>query len=97
MVKSKNGVSAKGVTKLDSTRGCGFGGVREVIVRFAMIKRKRIRKAQMRMAHGNPSCVMSAGSMIGYMTPPREEPATAIPSARARRRKNQELTVLIAV
>ena len=53
--------------------------------------RPRIIKAQMRMVQPKPTWGISFLTIIGKMTPPREEPATARPSAAPRFLRNQVL------
>ena len=65
-------------------------------VRQETARRPRKRKATARMAQGKPTRAISWSSMIGRTTPPSDDPDTMIPSAAARRRKNHDITLLIA-
>lgn len=63
-------------------------------VRFEMPNMKRMRKAQIRIAHANPTCGIKCETMMGKITPPRLDPEAMMPSAKARRLPNQVLTEL---
>lgn len=52
----------------------------------------RIKKAQIRIAQGNPTLGIRFDTMIGKITPPRLDPEAVTPSAKARRLANQVLT-----
>jgi len=58
-------VSLKGSTKTFSLNGRGFGGSRDVMVRFAIINRPRIRKAIDLKAHAKPTSGIRWVAMIG--------------------------------
>ena len=58
MVKSKKGTSPNGETKLLSFSGCGLGRVRDFNVKFAMMRRNRIMKAQIFIAQAKPTSVI---------------------------------------
>jgi len=68
-----------------------LGGIRDVTVRLLKTIRPRIIKAQIRIVQPKPTCGISLLTMIGKMTPPSEEPATARPSAAPRFLRNQVL------
>lgn len=94
--KSKNGTSANGVMKLINTSGDLRGGILADMVRFATMSRAKIMKAEIRIAQGKSTRLIKGGSMAGKKNPPRELPATTMPIARARRRRNQDVVVVTA-
>ena len=49
------GSSFNGQMKSITLNGVGFGGMRDVIVRFAMIIMKRMMNPEILIAHGNPT------------------------------------------
>lgn len=66
-----------------------FGVRRDLTVKFAIVSIPKIKKAQILIVHGNPTSLMSRGTMMGKITPPRLEPDAMIPNAAARLLKNQ--------
>ena len=91
---SANFNSASGRTKLKISNGLGRCGSLDLRVILAIPNMNKMRKAQMRIAQGNPTSGISLVTMIGKMTPPRLEPAAVTPRAKARRAANQVLTEL---
>lgn len=89
---SANFSSAKGRKKLNISNGLGRCGNLDLRVKFAIISMKRIRKAQILIAHENPTSGISRVTMMGKMTPPRLDPAAVTPRAKARRLANHVLT-----
>ena len=65
------------------------GAIRERTVRLANITNASIRKAQMRIAQPKPTSGISLTTMIGRITPPKEDPAATMPSAAPLFLKNQ--------
>lgn len=63
-------------------------------VRMEMDSKNRIRNAQIRIAHANPTSEITCDTMMGRMTPPRLDPAAVTPNAKARRFANHVLTEL---
>jgi len=94
--KSRNGTSTKGVIKLIRTSGALRGGILADMVKFATMRRARTMKADIRIAQGKSTRSIRGGSMAGKKKPPRELPATTIPIASARRRRNQDVVVVTA-
>ena len=69
----------------------GRGVNLDFTVRLAMISIPRIENAAVLMVHGNPISGISLDTMMGKITPPREDPEAIIPNAVARLLKNQVL------
>lgn len=86
--------SANGRRKLKISKGLGRCGSLDLIVTLAITSMKRMRKAQILIAHGNPTSGIKRVTIIGKMTPPRLDPDAVIPSAKARRLANHVLTEL---
>jgi len=74
----------------------GLGVNLDLTVKLAITSMPRIMKAAALIVHGNPILGMSFETMMGYMTPPKEDPEAMIPKAAARFLKNQVPTELIA-
>lgn len=73
--------SLNGRTKAMISNGRIVGGVLDRTAKLANISRAKIKNAQMRIAHANPTSGMRWISMMGKITPPSEDPATASPMA----------------
>ena len=73
-------------------RGCNL----DLTVRFAIISRPNIIKAHARIVHGKPIFGISLATIMGNITPPREDPEAIIPNAAARFLKNHVPTELMA-
>lgn len=80
--------SVNGVMKSMSLTGLGKGGIRDLMQRFATIRSPSIRNAQILIVQPNPTSTTSRDTIMGNMTPPRLDPAAAIPTAMARFLKN---------
>jgi hypothetical protein len=63
--------------------GRGACGRKDEMVRLVIRSRPRMRKAHARIAQGNPILGIKCVTMIGKMTPPRDEPAMVNPPAMA--------------
>lgn len=63
-------------------------------VKFEIPSMKRMRNAQILIAHPNPTWGIKCDTIMGRTTPPRLDPEAMIPSAKARRLANQVLTEL---
>lgn len=87
-VKSTNGGSPRGRMKAIGSNGRFVGAMRERTVRLAKTSNANIRKAQIRMAQPNPTSGISLTTMMGRMTPPRDDPAATKPRAAPRFSKN---------
>lgn len=87
-VKSKNAGSNNGRTKAMTENGRLDGAMRDRTVRLAKIKSANIRKAQIRIAQPKPTSGMRRMTMMGRMTPPRDDPAATKPRAAPRFAKN---------
>lgn len=94
-VKSKNAGSDKGRTKAMRANGRLDGAMRDRTVKLAKIKSANIRKAQMRIAQPKPTSGIRRMTMMGRMTPPREDPAATKPRAAPRFAKNHVDTYTI--
>lgn len=97
IVSRRKGISVNGVTKslgLNFLRG---GGSLDLIVKFAIAKSPRNRKATDRIAQPKPIRTTRRFTMIGRATPPRLEPAVTMPKAMARCRRNQVPTAARAI
>ena len=88
-VKSVNVGSLRGRINAIALKGRLVGAIRERTVKLAKTINARIRKAQIRIAQPKPTSGISLTTMIGRMTPPREDPAATIPSAAPRFLRNQ--------
>jgi hypothetical protein len=88
--------SFKGRINSITSTGLGLGVKRVLTVKFAMTSIPRIKKAAALIVHGYPIWGMSFETMIGKITPPREEPDAMMPKAAARFLKNHVPTELIA-
>jgi hypothetical protein len=88
-VRTTNVGSPNGLVKAPSVSFLLAGGIREVIVKLAKIRRARMRKAQIRIVQPNPTCGMSLMTMTGKIMPPREDPEAMMPIAAPRFLKNQ--------
>jgi hypothetical protein len=88
--------SFKGRMNSMTSTGLGLGVNRDLTVKFAMTSIPRITKEATLIVQGNPIRGMSFETMIGKITPPREEPDAWIPKAAARFLKNHVPTELIA-
>ncbi len=71
-----------------TSKGFLKGGIREVMVKLAMIIMKRMTKAVILIAQPKPTSGISFCTMMGSMTPPKELPPAMIPNANARFLKN---------
>lgn len=69
----------------------GFGVNLDFTVRLEMMSIPRIMNAAALIVHGNPILGISFDTMMGKITPPREDPEAIIPNAVARLLKNQVL------
>lgn len=69
----------------------GFGDSLDFTVRFAMINIPRIMNAAALIVHGNPISGISFDTIIGKITPPKDDPEVMMPKAVARFLKNQVL------
>ena len=96
VVTRRKGSSPRGLINSLRSRGLGLRGKRLVTVRFAMIRTNKIRNAAQRIAHPNPISSMSRWTIIGRMTPPREDPDARMPKTRARFLRNQDVAEFIA-
>lgn len=76
-----NAGSFRGLTNSMITSGLGFGVRRDLTVKLAMTSIPKIRKATALIVQGNPICGMSFETIIGNMTPPREDPDAITPKA----------------
>lgn len=65
-------------------------------VKLAMIKRNKMRNAEIRIVHGKPTWPIKCVSMMGKMTPPRLDPVEQMPKAAPRFLLNHSGTVLRA-
>jgi hypothetical protein len=77
-------ISRIGPTYWLNLKGLGECGRYEEIVKLAMMSRPRMRKAQILIVQPNPTLGSRWTTMIGKMTPPKDEPAIANPPAIAR-------------
>ena len=68
---------------------CGLGLSLDFTVRFVIISIPRMTNAQMRIVHGKPTSLISLGTMIGKITPPRLDPEAMMPNEAALFLKNQ--------
>src|SRR2546421_12750691 len=80
-VVTENVISFNGVMKCSKSKGRGFGGRRDLTVRFAKTSSARIKNAEMRIAQPNPTSLFKWLTMMGRITPPRLDPAAVIPKA----------------
>ena len=87
--RSANAGSFSGWMNSKTLSFLGLGVNLDLIVRFAIMSIPRIKNAAARMVQGNPIRGMSFETMIGYITPPKEEPDAITPNAVARFLKNQ--------
>ena len=69
----------------------GFGDNLDFTVTLAMRSIPRIMNAAALIVHGNPISGISFDTMMGKITPPRDDPEAIIPKAVARLLKNQVL------
>ena len=83
-----NAGSVNGLTKASTLNGRFDGSSLDLTVKMAKISNARIIKAQVRIAHPNPIFGIRWMSMIGKMTPPRDDPAATRPRAAPRFAKN---------
>jgi hypothetical protein len=74
----------------------GLGVNLDLTVRFAMISNPKIKNAAARIVHGNPIFGISFETIIGNITPPRDDPDAITPNAVARFLKNHVPIELIA-
>jgi hypothetical protein len=65
------------------------GAIRERTVKFAKISNPSMRKAQMRIAQPKPTSGIRRTTMMGKITPPKDDPAATRPRAAPRLWKNQ--------
>ena len=74
----------------------GLGASLDLTVKFAVMSIPRSIKAAALIVHGNPILGMRLETIIGMITPPRDDPEAIIPKAVARFLKNHVPTELIA-
>ena len=60
------------------------GAIRERTVRLAKTINASIRKAQMRISQPKPTSGINLTTIIGRITPPKDDPAATMPSAAPR-------------
>jgi hypothetical protein len=88
-VKSTKAGSLRGQTNAIGLNGRLVGAIRERTVKFTKMSSANIRKAQIRIAQPKPTSGISLMTMIGKITPPKDEPAATRPRAAPRFAKNQ--------
>lgn len=66
-------------------------------VKLAMMRRKRMRNAEIRIVQGKPTDLIKCVSMMGKMTPPKLDPVEQMPKAAARLLLKYSGNVLMAV
>jgi len=76
--------SFKGRMKAIGVNGRFVGGIRERTVIFAKMRSASIRKAQIRTAQPKPTFGIKRTSIMGKMTPPKDDPAATRPIAAPR-------------
>ena len=91
-----NAGSFRGRMNSMRTRGRGLGVNLDLTVKLAMISMPSMRKAQALIVHGNPTFGIRCETMMGKITPPRDDPDAIIPKDAALFLKNQVPFELIA-
>ena len=86
--RAKEG-SVRGRMNAMMLNGRLVGAMRDLTVKLAKIRSARMRKAQMRIVQAKPTSGMRWTTMMGKMTPPRDEPAATAPKAAPLLWKNQ--------
>src|ERR1700733_10185891 len=88
-VSKTNDGSFKGRRKAITLNGRLVGCIRDVTVKLAKRRRASMRNAHMRIVQPNPTSGMRWTTIIGKITPPKEEPAATRPKAAPLLWKNQ--------
>lgn len=87
--------SFSGRTNASSSNGLFVGAILERTTRLAKMSNASIIKAQMRNVQPNPTSGIRWTTIIGNMTPPREEPAATRPMAAPRFLRNHVETWIV--
>lgn len=96
-VRSRKGLSAKGVTKSIKLNFLPGGGSLDLTVKLPMTSSPRNSNAVERMAQPKPMRTTRRSTMMGRTTPPMLDPAVTMPKARARCARNQVPRAAIAI
>ena len=88
-VKSTKVGSLRGRIKAIRLNGRLVGVIWERTVKFAKMSSANIRKAQVRIAQPKPTSEIRWTTIMGKMTPPKDDPAATRPRAAPRFLKNQ--------